>query len=250
MALLTQLSHSRGCVTPAQIQNLKDSIEDNLDYLDGYDEIGPELQEKDVDQNRPGNKRVRTSVSKKKQMTENSESDSHRNATSSKPAPKKRSRKKNEDAENEDSSAPPSKKPKHVPRRSKDGEADNADANTLPLKKTKTGSKKTKKAIDSDAGSELDAEAPKSKKDRRKRNKTETQKLNDKVVLEEQSSDDDAAPSSPRRKKQPTRKTAAMQKLQLEPEESGTDPESGSLENIPKSSKARKKIHHSNPAAK
>lgn len=46
IALLTQLSHSRGCVTPAQIQNLKDSIEDNLDYLDGYDEIGPELQEK------------------------------------------------------------------------------------------------------------------------------------------------------------------------------------------------------------
>lgn len=33
-------------MTPAQIQNLKETIEDNLDYLDGYDELGPELQGK------------------------------------------------------------------------------------------------------------------------------------------------------------------------------------------------------------
>lgn len=94
-------------MTPAQIKNLKETIEDNLDYLDGYDELGPELQGKveralkeghvddsdwcgvcvqqsyksygnanlaeDVDQNRPGEKGVRISASKKKQMTENNE---------------------------------------------------------------------------------------------------------------------------------------------------------------------------------
>lgn len=182
---------------------------------------------------------------------DNPKSESHRNATPSKPAPKNRSRrKKNEDADNEDSSAPPSKKPKHAPRRSKEGEAENADHNTLPLRKAKTVSKKTKKAMDSDAGSELDDEAPKIKKGRGKGNKTEIQQKNDKVAFKEKSSDDDAAPSSPTRKKQPTRKTAASQKLKSEPEKSGTDPERGTFESIPKSSEARKKIHPPNPAAK
>lgn len=86
---------------------MKETIEDNLEYLDGYDELGPELQGKvekalkeghvddsdwcgvyleqsyktywnaditeDVEQNRPGSKGVRKSASKKKQMAENSE---------------------------------------------------------------------------------------------------------------------------------------------------------------------------------
>lgn len=34
----------RGCTTPQQIQNLKDSIEDNIDYLDGLDELPSELR--------------------------------------------------------------------------------------------------------------------------------------------------------------------------------------------------------------
>jgi soluble cytochrome b562 len=37
---------SRGCTTPQQIQNLKNSIEDNIDYLDGFDELPSELQAK------------------------------------------------------------------------------------------------------------------------------------------------------------------------------------------------------------
>ena len=86
---------------------MKETIEDNLEYLDGYDELGPELQAKvekalkeghvddsdwcgvyldqsnktywnaditeDVEQNRLGSKGVRKSASKKKQMAENSE---------------------------------------------------------------------------------------------------------------------------------------------------------------------------------
>ncbi len=31
-------------MTPVQIQNLINAIENNLDYLDGYDELDPELQ--------------------------------------------------------------------------------------------------------------------------------------------------------------------------------------------------------------
>jgi hypothetical protein len=37
---------SRGCTTPQQIQNLKNSIEDNIDYLDGFDELPSDLQAK------------------------------------------------------------------------------------------------------------------------------------------------------------------------------------------------------------
>ncbi len=36
----------RGCVTPRQIENLKKEIEGNYEYLDGYDELPPDLQEK------------------------------------------------------------------------------------------------------------------------------------------------------------------------------------------------------------
>lgn len=94
-------------MTPKQIQNLKETIEDNLQYLDGYDEIGSELQGKveralkeghvddsdwygvclersyedygnsdlteDVEQNRLGFKAARPSASKKKQIKEHSE---------------------------------------------------------------------------------------------------------------------------------------------------------------------------------
>ena len=38
--------HQRGCVTPAQIQNIKNSIDDDLDNLDGYDTVSPEIQVK------------------------------------------------------------------------------------------------------------------------------------------------------------------------------------------------------------
>ncbi len=36
----------RGCVTPKQIANLNDAIRGDFDYLDGYDEIPPEEQER------------------------------------------------------------------------------------------------------------------------------------------------------------------------------------------------------------
>lgn len=36
---------SRGCVTPVQIANMKGKTEDNLEYLDGYEELPEDLQE-------------------------------------------------------------------------------------------------------------------------------------------------------------------------------------------------------------
>ena len=41
-----KLTYSRGCVTPKQIANLKETIEDDLDLLDGYDELDTESQDK------------------------------------------------------------------------------------------------------------------------------------------------------------------------------------------------------------
>lgn len=38
----------RGCVTPRQISNLKDSIGDDLSQLDGYEQLPEDFQEKVV----------------------------------------------------------------------------------------------------------------------------------------------------------------------------------------------------------
>jgi len=44
--LAIKLTYPRGCVTPKQIANLKETIEDDLDLLDGYDELDTESQDK------------------------------------------------------------------------------------------------------------------------------------------------------------------------------------------------------------
>ena len=44
--LFFNLTSHRGCVTPKQIENLEETIEGNLDFLDGYDEIDEESQAK------------------------------------------------------------------------------------------------------------------------------------------------------------------------------------------------------------
>ena len=98
--MASQLMFGRGCVTPQQISNLKDAIEDDLErYLDGYAELDKHDKEriakaveeghvadedwkgvsivavgltvltkchKDVEVNRPGQKGFRTPASKKK----------------------------------------------------------------------------------------------------------------------------------------------------------------------------------------
>ena len=42
----TNLTAYRGCVTPKQISNIEETIEGNLDFLDGYDEIDEDSQAK------------------------------------------------------------------------------------------------------------------------------------------------------------------------------------------------------------
>ena len=46
MGLVSKPKDNRGCVTPRQIENIKESIDEDVDMLDGYDEIPPDLQEK------------------------------------------------------------------------------------------------------------------------------------------------------------------------------------------------------------
>ena len=45
-SLLLISSTCRGCVTPKQISNLKDSTEGDASQLDGYEELPEDLQEK------------------------------------------------------------------------------------------------------------------------------------------------------------------------------------------------------------
>ena len=40
------LTSSRGCVTPSVLANLKQTSEDDLDLVDGYDELPQPLQQK------------------------------------------------------------------------------------------------------------------------------------------------------------------------------------------------------------
>ncbi len=40
------VGHCRGCVTPKQLANLKETIGGNFDHLDGFDEITEEMQDK------------------------------------------------------------------------------------------------------------------------------------------------------------------------------------------------------------
>ena len=44
--LLINVKPNRGCVTPKQMENLNKTIEGNLDFLDGYDEVDEESQAK------------------------------------------------------------------------------------------------------------------------------------------------------------------------------------------------------------
>ncbi|MCJ1360973.1 hypothetical protein MMC16_000068 [Acarospora aff. strigata] len=126
-----------GCVTPRQLTNWNETTEGNVDYLDGYDEITPELQEKvkraleqghvddedwkgDVEFNRPGMNGMRKRTPKKK-PTEESADNNDIEQSPSKPATKKRARgkKATEEEEEEVNEAPAPKKKRAGAGRSK-----------------------------------------------------------------------------------------------------------------------------------
>lgn len=120
----------------------------------------------------------------------------------------------------------------------------------MPPKNGKAISKKTEKAKDGDAEPGLELEAPKVKKGRGKGMKAEIEKPSDTVPFKEESSDHDTDLPSPTRKKRTPRKTAGLQKFKSESQEGGSDPESDSFENKPKSQKARKKPNDPNAVVK
>ncbi|KAI9783520.1 MAG: hypothetical protein M1839_003690 [Geoglossum umbratile] len=108
-----------GCVTPAQIQGVKDSIDDDLDSLDGYDGVSPEMQEKirnaieqghvadedwsgDAELNRPGKKGMHKRASKKEDREAHGDGDEDAGKTDAKPANKKRGRSKKDAGDEEE----------------------------------------------------------------------------------------------------------------------------------------------------
>ncbi|KAL9018266.1 MAG: hypothetical protein Q9185_004432 [Variospora sp. 1 TL-2023] len=127
-----------GCVTPLQIASIKDATEDDLDMLDGYEELPDDLQEKvkqsienghvsdedwrgDLEQNRPGMKGFRSPAAKKARKKIANEEETgvdDRGNSPSKPAPKKRGRAKKEELEHE-AEEPAKKKPRTTAKKGK-----------------------------------------------------------------------------------------------------------------------------------
>ncbi|KAL8963770.1 MAG: hypothetical protein Q9193_000017 [Seirophora villosa] len=127
-----------GCVTPVQIERIKDATEDDLEMLDGYEELPSDLQEKvkqslevghvadedwrgDLEQNRPGMKGFRSPAAKKAKKTNadtEDTGDDDGGKSPSKPAPKKRGRVKKEELEDE-AEEPAKKKPRAPAKKGK-----------------------------------------------------------------------------------------------------------------------------------
>ncbi|KAL8792461.1 MAG: hypothetical protein Q9195_004917 [Heterodermia aff. obscurata] len=180
-----------GCVSPRLIANMKEVIENNFDYLDGYDELSEDVQEtvrrafeqghvddedwkgvlcpatassvrsadidQDVEQNRPGAKGFRSPAVKKKKKEEAKAArdaeakDDEGSQSPSKPAAKKRGRGKKEEA------------------------TDIADTEQPPAKKAKGNAKKEKKVrteADSDAADAVDVPVRKTKAAAKKNQKS------------------------------------------------------------------------------
>ncbi|KAG7009523.1 hypothetical protein G7Y79_00002g006380 [Physcia stellaris] len=169
-----------GCVTPTSIANMNEVIDNNFDYLDGYDELSEDVQEMvrrafeqghvddedwrgDVEQNRPGAKGFRTPVKKpKKEKKRKAAQDDEGTGSPSKPAPKKRGRAKKEDASDADgTNQPPTKKTKAAAKKAK--VTDPVDDDEAPPPKKARGRKKAVKKEDDDqdgAGSKDHAADP------------------------------------------------------------------------------------------
>ena len=168
-------------MTPVTIANMNEVIDNNFDYLDGYDELSEDAQEtvrrafeqghvddedwrgvaspdvalcmliadtdQDVEQNRPGAKGFRTPV--KKQKKPKAVLDDEGTDSPSKPAPKKRGRAKKEDVSDADgTNQAPAKKPKAAAKKAK--AADLVDDDEEPPPKKARGRKKAVKKEEDD----------------------------------------------------------------------------------------------------
>lgn len=202
-----------GCVTPAQIANMSSNIGDNLDNLDGYDELPDDLQEKvrrafdqghvddeewsgDVEKNRPGQRGYRDNHDRKLRdrleiedaalstspsmnrspSLEPSPGPGQTPSPSPSPTPRK---------------AAPRKRRRAKERNDEDNEAD--DVQGPPKKKTKAPAKKAEKAKDQD----IEAAPAKKAKASAKRDK----KVAEDAVTDASGSDETPPPKKPRGRK-------------------------------------------------
>ncbi|MCJ1228059.1 hypothetical protein MMC12_004719 [Toensbergia leucococca] len=200
-----------GCVTPKQIENIKITIEDNLDLLDGYDEVPSDMQATiskaledghvddavwDLEQNRPGKKGVRSPAASKKErhdQAENGDGD----LSPTKPLKKKRGRGKKNDREESSESEnqePKPKRPKATPKKGKKAIVDDAE----------------KAVPEPEAETVKEAEAVLSKKGRKQGRPTKTKPENGVEPLKEEGSDVEAAPEPVAKKSRAPRKARAV----------------------------------------
>ncbi|KAI9678750.1 MAG: hypothetical protein M1817_005807 [Caeruleum heppii] len=189
-----------GCVTPKQIANLKDSIDNNTDLLDGYDEVPEDIQDKirraleqghvddvdwkgDPEYNRPGKVGSRKRTPKKK--ANDTETNEPEDTTPVKPVPKKRGRPSKEDPGADE---PVTKKTKSTAKATKPTDlagADGAD-DAVPPKTKKSKASKRSKTEDQSSLAEVEDQPTTSTKAKSGRKKA--QKAAD--PKEEEASDD------------------------------------------------------------
>ncbi|KAI9811300.1 MAG: hypothetical protein M1832_000914 [Thelocarpon impressellum] len=220
-----------GCVTPRVLDNLKESIENNLDLLDGYDEIPEPEQEKvsraleqghvddedwkgDVELNRPGQSGAHKRTPKKKKQETEEDGNDETESSPTKTAIKKRGRPKKDDGDQE---APANKKAK--PRSKKDKvvdaeeEVQKVEEVEPQASKGATRGKREKKG----AGTAADASGDEGDKAAKPKAKAGNRKSRTVPILKEQ--DDDQAEDVPTAKTTAgpkSRKGAASKKITAE----------------------------------
>jgi len=223
-----------GCVTPQQISNVNRDIDGKLDYLDGYDELPSDLQEKvrtalerghvddedwkgDIEMNRPGKKGFRSPAAKKKKKkkAEAEEDDETGSPSPSKPAPKKRGRAKADEGGTEgDDEKPAAKKAKASGRPGKKSQVDEAN------------------------GNESEDGAPQLKRARGKSKRTKAEGDEGFQPIKGEEEEEEEAPKTAVKKTRAPRKAAEAKSIKHENDEDGFDSEEPE---VPKPKRMRKK---------
>ncbi|KAL2043918.1 hypothetical protein N7G274_003438 [Stereocaulon virgatum] len=193
-----------GCVTPKQIATINEDIENDVNLLDGLEELPEDLQEKvktalaaghvadddwsgDVEMNRPGMKGYRTPASKKAKREE-------------------AKAQKEFQADGEGESASPSKPSSRKDSQANPEAGDGDDYDQQPAsKKRKAAPKKPKKtAGDNEHDASKDEHKP-AKRSKKNKPKAEAEAT---VGIKDEKSDRDALPDAPAKKMRAPRKSA------------------------------------------
>ncbi|KAG8525794.1 uncharacterized protein KY384_000554 [Bacidia gigantensis] len=230
-----------GCVTPQVLEHMKDALEGNYDFLDGYDEL-PEAEQTrvrmalddghvadedwkgDVEVNRPGRKGFRMPASmKKRQAAEADQAGAGDEATPSKPKGKKRSRAKNEESgEDIGHETPSPKKAKAAPKKGKNVKKEIEKDEEAPSP-PKRGRKKAAKVKAEASNAEIE-ELPKP----RGRPHGKMQPNGDDNLKREGSESESVQIPYPARKTRAPRKAAPKR---MKEESESDDPDAGLIEN-------------------